>query len=125
MHINLKIEYASDVFYTNIQILSIIKDVLKRLMEYNFERLFSMNLDAISLDLSNGVYAKRLPPRKSKECTSMDAIVLEVLKDIELVWHNCLSYNREGKNHTATELNLWIYQFFLTIILACIDFDKH
>lgn len=93
-------------------------DVIQRLKEYDFGYIFSepvsikdvpdyrnivkhpMDLGTIMTNISRGVYKTKvesLPKSDTSNCMPMDLIILEILKDLELVWHNCLLYNREGE----------------------------
>lgn len=92
-----------------IEVLSIIHEMVLKLMKYDFGYMFSepvdldtvpgytivvkrpMDLGSISRNLINGEYSKLM-----SEGYSMDEVLTRVLKDVELVWHNCLLYNFEG-----------------------------
>jgi hypothetical protein len=91
------------------EVLSMIHELVLKLMNYDFGYMFSkpvdlsavpgytlvvkqpMDLGTICSNLINGDYANAL----NDEC-SMDDVLAMALKDIELVWHNCLTYNFEG-----------------------------
>ncbi|KAG7353450.1 bromodomain containing protein [Nitzschia inconspicua] len=91
------------------EVLSIIHEMVLKLMRYDFGYMFSepvdlttvpdytllvkrpMDLGTISQNIINGEYTKLLD-----EEYSMDEVLVRVMKDIELVWHNCLTYNFEG-----------------------------
>jgi hypothetical protein len=93
-----------------IRILSMIYDMVQKLLDYDFGYMFRepvdceavvgysdivkhpMDLGSISAKLINGVYAE---PLKSGQ-QSWDGVIAAVLKDIELVWHNCFTFNCEG-----------------------------
>lgn len=88
----------------NLKILSVLHDMLRLLMDYEFGYMFRspvdfrqiptyitivdkpMDLGTISSNLLKGSYFN----------DSLENIVLAVLKDIELVWHNCFIFNVEG-----------------------------
>jgi hypothetical protein len=90
-----------------INTLSKIHEMLLKLMEYDFGYIFSepvgdvegyrdavktpMDLGTICSKLINGDYVSMLQSEHS-----FDDVILAVLKDIELVWHNCYSFNEEG-----------------------------
>jgi hypothetical protein len=92
--------------------------IIDRLLQHDFGNIFAvpvstkdvpdyrkivkkpMDLGTIKNNIVNGTYSGRLSDFKRvemKELSEMEYIILEVLKDLELVWHNCLLYNREGK----------------------------
>jgi Bromodomain/PHD-finger len=93
-----------------LKVLSIVHDMLLRLMSYDFGYMFRipvdvkqipsyttivkkpMDLSTISTNLMKGMYKDKI---RSKE-TVVDDIVLAVLKDVELVWHNCFMFNSDG-----------------------------
>lgn len=111
-------EQDSKMFWQNFTIVSIAVDIIDRLLEYDFGYLFAepvsvkevpdyrktikkpMDLGTIKNNIVKGTYLKKLPHLNCNDGTSMERIALEVLKDIELVWHNCLLYNRDGKYKT-------------------------
>jgi Bromodomain len=87
-----------------VTVLSVLYEMLRMLMDYDFGDVFRspvnyreiptyktivknpMDLGTISKNLGKGRY----------ECKSLEGVVLAVLKDIELVWHNCFIFNIEG-----------------------------
>jgi Bromodomain/PHD-finger len=99
-----------DGFVESHQILSMIHEMLSKLMDYEFGYIFRapvdctfvpsykkivkkpMDLGTISLRLENGHYAKRFLSISN----SWDDVLAAVLEDIELVWHNCFTFNLEG-----------------------------
>jgi len=104
------VEYNfSDGFVASAQILSMIHEMVLKLMDYEFGNLFRvpvdcdavrgykalvkcpMDLGTIAAKLMNGDYAKRFHMRQS-----WDDVLIAVLQDIELVWHNCFTFNCEG-----------------------------
>lgn len=93
---------------TGLKILSIIHEMLGYLIKYNFGYAFKqpvdlvqvpayskiiehpMDLGTISSSLEDGSYARRLGG------SSLHATIVAVLNDIELVWHNCFTFNLPG-----------------------------
>jgi hypothetical protein len=88
----------------HVTVLSILHEMLQKLMNYDFGDMFRspvncreiptyktivkkpMDLGTISNKLEKGLYASN----------SLEGSVLAVLKDVELVWHNCFIFNVEG-----------------------------
>jgi hypothetical protein len=103
------VDPTNETYLNGVEVLSTIHDMITKLMDYDFGYMFSepVDVDAVPdyklivkdpIDLGticsmliNGDYYKPL----AEDC-SMDDIVAKVLKDIELVWHNCFTYNYEG-----------------------------
>lgn len=101
----------SDGIDTALQALSLIHATLSKLMEYDFGHLFKepvdcdlvpnykaivknpMDLGTISTNIVNGKYMELF-----QENQSWDDVLVAVLKDIELVWHNCFTFNFEGSS---------------------------
>ncbi|KAL3908385.1 MAG: hypothetical protein SGILL_008503 [Bacillariaceae sp.] len=95
--------------FVGFEILSMIHEMVLKLMNYDFGYMFSkpvdldavpgyttivnkpMDLGTICSKLVNGAYAKAL-----NLGSSIDEVVIMALEDIELVWHNCFLYNFEG-----------------------------
>jgi hypothetical protein len=128
-HEETEIDYSQ-----KIMVLSNIQFVIGRLLKYDFGDIFSepvdvksvpdyrkivtkpMDLGTIKMRIAKGAYNERVAllhkGRISNECSTLEMIILEILKDIELVWHNCFLYNREGKEScsfsklTKTILNI-------------------
>jgi hypothetical protein len=93
----------------SIRVLSMIHEMVEKLMDYDFGYMFResvdveqvagykeivkkpMDLGTIGSKLINGGYSDHLKSRQS-----WDDVVVAVLKDIELVWHNCFTFNYEG-----------------------------
>jgi len=91
--------------------LGIILEMIRHLIEYDFGRMFQepvdlaavpqyativknpMDLGTISTRLVNGHYAKLY-----QEGGTIDGTLVQVLKDLELIWHNCYSFNLEGSS---------------------------
>ena len=97
-------------FIESHQILSMIHEMLSKLIDYEFGYIFRapvdctfvpnykmivkkpMDLGTISSRIENGYYARKyLIPNNS-----CDDVIAAVLEDIELVWHNCFTFNVEG-----------------------------
>jgi Bromodomain len=92
------------------KILSIILEMVQQVMDYDFGDIFQepvdleaipeyealikepMDLGTISTRLVNGHYAKLY----NSEGKGWNGIIAQVLMDIELVWHNCFTFNLEG-----------------------------
>ena len=88
-------------------ILSKIHEMILRLLDYDFGYMFSepvgdiegykdivknpMDLGTICAKLINGGYVSKL-----QSGPTLDDVILAVLKDVELVWHNCFNFNLEG-----------------------------
>jgi hypothetical protein len=97
-------------FIESHQILSMIHEMLSKLIDYEFGFIFRapvdckfvptyrkivkkpMDLGTISSRLENGYYPRKYLNAK----LSWDDIIAAVLEDIELVWHNCFTFNLEG-----------------------------
>lgn len=93
----------------NLRLLSILREMLQKLMVYDFGYMFDapvdveqipsysaiikkpMDLGTISSNMLNGHYKRELG-----DAFSLEKLILAVLKDIELVWHNCYMFNIEG-----------------------------
>jgi hypothetical protein len=92
-------------------LLSLIHDTISKLMDYDFGNWFRqpvdsgavpgyraivkhpMDLGTIASRIANGEYAE-----KYKENHNWDDVIVAVLGDIELVWHNCFTFNFEGSS---------------------------
>lgn len=90
--------------------LSIIYEMVLNLMEYDFGQIFRnpvdvdqfpsyrtivknpMDLGTIAATMINGIYFDRF----KSSSTPLEDSLLGILKDLELVWHNCFIFNREG-----------------------------
>ena len=88
----------------HVTVLSLLHEMLRKLMQYDFGDMFRspvdcreiptyktivknpMDLGTITKNLERGQYKSKL----------VEGIVLAVLKDVELVWHNCFIFNVEG-----------------------------
>ncbi len=89
---------------------SIIYEMLLALMDYDFGKVFRdpvdviqfpsyltivknpMDLGTIAAAIVDGVYFDRF----KSSATPVENSLLAILKDLELVWHNCFIFNREG-----------------------------
>lgn len=106
-------------FWENLTLLSKIQDIIDRLKSYDFGHIFAvpvsvrdvpdyrkvvkrpMDLGTVLTNISKGTYITKLSllaKGNSSRGSNIDRVILEALKDIELIWHNCLLYNLEGKN---------------------------
>jgi hypothetical protein len=92
-----------------LKLLSILHEMVCFLMDYDFGYMFRdpvnckeipmyttivkrpMDLGTISSNILNGSYIKFLGDN-----FSLENVALAILKDIELVWHNCFLFNVEG-----------------------------
>lgn len=92
-------------------VLALIHATLLKLIDYDFGYLFRqpvdckavpgykaivkhpMDLGTIATRIVNGDYAA-----KYRENLSWDDVLVAVLKDIELVWHNCFTFNFDGSS---------------------------
>lgn len=92
-----------------LRVLSMLREMLNKLMNYDFGYMFRspvdckaiptyttivkkpMDLGTISTNMLNGHYRKELGDH-----FSFENVALAVLKDIELVWHDCFIFNLEG-----------------------------
>ncbi|CAB9499372.1 Nucleosome-remodeling factor subunit NURF301 [Seminavis robusta] len=106
----LKSETVTDNL-TQIDVLCKTHEMLEKLMHADFGALFAvpvdskqvpdypaiikkpMDLGTIAARIINGSYKKYFEANRS-----WDDIHLAILKDIELVWHNCFHYNVEGSS---------------------------
>jgi hypothetical protein len=93
-----------------LKVLSIIHEMLVKLMEYEFGYMFCkpvdcdaivgykdavknpMDLGTICSKLVNGGYTTIL----KEDGSSFDDVITAVLKDVELVWHDCFTFNFDG-----------------------------
>lgn len=107
-----------DDFRRNIVVLSKIHEMIKILLHFDFGYYFAnplnvnflnncrriveypFDLETIDKNMTNGYYSKKIIDLKKScnvgKCSTMDLAILEILKDIEYVWHNCMVWNREG-----------------------------
>lgn len=130
---------GEDIFFKKINVLNKIQDVIQRLLDYDFGYVFAapvsvrevpdyrqivkrpMDLGTIKANISKGAYNNKFPhdlKSDSSQCTPLELIILEILKDIELVWHNCLLYNREGEHEVIS-----VFIFLIsTIVYSSLDF---
>ncbi len=106
-------------FNSKIVTLSKIFDMIKYLSGYDYGDTFSepvdvkfvrdyrtyvkrpMDLGTISKRLLEGEYCNISKQRKDfiegESASEMDIVIFNILKDVEQIWHNCFSYNREGE----------------------------
>jgi hypothetical protein len=99
---------AGEGYQQGLQVLSVIHEMVNKLIDYDFGETFGepvdlmiigykemiknpMDLGTIRDKLVNGAYVEHL-----SASGEWDEVTLAVLKDIELVWHNCFTFNREG-----------------------------
>ena len=93
----------------NLRQLSMLREMLGKLISYDFGYMFRspvdckqiptyttivkkpMDLGTISANIENGHYRRELGDQ-----FTLENVILAVLKDIELVWHNCCIFNLEG-----------------------------
>ncbi len=93
-----------------IYIFSIIYEMLLTLMDYDFGKVFCdpvdviqfpsyptivknpMDLGTIAKSIVDGVYFARF----KSSATPVEDPLIAILEDLELVWHNCFIFNREG-----------------------------
>jgi len=98
-------------FSERVLILSKVYEILSYLLKFDFGSTFSepvncesfpdyliivekpMDIGTICSNLIKGKYVLAV-----KDSTTMDSVILEVLKDIERVWHNCFLYNCEASS---------------------------
>ncbi len=103
-------------FWKELTTLGKILEVVKSMINYDFGRIFAapvsvkdvpdyrtivkrpMDLGTIQNNIMKGVYGKKVERLIPEGRKVMEQIILETLKDIEQVWHNCFLYNREGEN---------------------------
>lgn len=94
----------------SLRVLAILHEMIQELIQYDFGYVFShpvdlkaiptytkyvrkpMDLGTIASRIVNGQYNGKL----GEGSNSLDETVVAVLKDIELVWHNCFTFNCEG-----------------------------
>jgi len=99
---------ASENEKTGLRVLSMIHQMVLLLMDYDFGYVFRqpvdleqvpeyktivsnpMDLGTIASELSGGGYTRRAEEK------GIEWVICSVLKDIELVWHNCYSFNCLG-----------------------------
>ena len=105
----LDVDASDEKSLNGMRVLSMIHEMLGKLMEYDFGYMFMkpvdceavpgykdivkhpMDLGTICSKLINGGYSNIL-----KENNSFDDVIVEVLKAVELVWHNCYIFNFGG-----------------------------
>jgi len=101
----------SEDIATCVQVLDLIHETILKLVDYDFGILFRqpvdceaipaysaivknpMDLGTIATKIVNGEYAE-----KYRENLCWDDVLVAVLRDIELVWHNCFTFNFEGSS---------------------------
>ncbi|KAI2499849.1 bromodomain-containing protein [Fragilaria crotonensis] len=92
------------------KVLSILLEMVQHLMDYDFGYMFQepvdiqaipeyatvvkqpMDLGTLADRLADGYYAKLFDP----ETKDWNRVIAQVLMDVELVWHNCFTFNFEG-----------------------------
>ena len=92
---------------TQLRILSMLMSAIPRLIKFDFGKMFAepvdcnaiptyrsivkepMDLGTISKKLASGAY-------RTISDESLNDAIIRVLRDIELVWHNCFTFNLEG-----------------------------
>jgi hypothetical protein len=89
-----------------VTVLSILHEMLHMLMNYDFGDVFRNPVNyreiptyktIVKNPMDLGTISKDLVKGKGRyESKSPEGVVLAVLKDIELVWHNCFIFNIEG-----------------------------
>lgn len=93
-----------------LKLLSILHEMLLALMDYDFGYMFREPVDVKAIEgyqkivkspMDLGTIAKKLinghyRHDESVMGSSPDDMILAILKDIELVWHNCFLFNAEG-----------------------------
>ena len=109
-------EINVDTEAKEIKAMSAIYLMILKLLDYDFGYMFAkpvdidsvpgyrdfvkhpMDLGTITKKLTNGDYAKMLkaPSSDDETGTSLDVPLIALLKEIELVWHNCLLFNFDG-----------------------------
>lgn len=89
-----------------ILLLSIIHDMVRFLMKYDFGYIFKSPVDtkvvenykAIvknPMDLGT-ISARMIKGRYKSDGSSLESVAVAALKDLALIWHNCLLFNLEG-----------------------------
>lgn len=105
------VQFSNSVgFIESHLILSMIHEMLSKLIDYEFGYIFRapvdctfvpnyktivkkpMDLGTIYSRIENGYYAKKYLITNN----TCDDVIAAVLEDIELVWHNCFTFNVEG-----------------------------
>eukprot|EP00546_Thalassionema_frauenfeldii_P001064 CAMPEP_0178934892 /NCGR_PEP_ID=MMETSP0786-20121207/24173_1 /TAXON_ID=186022 /ORGANISM="Thalassionema frauenfeldii, Strain CCMP 1798" /LENGTH=1153 /DNA_ID=CAMNT_0020612841 /DNA_START=338 /DNA_END=3799 /DNA_ORIENTATION=+ len=104
-------EIESEDYLKFLRALGIILEMIRDLIQYDFGYMFKepvdldavphystivknpMDLGTLSLRLVNGHYAKLY-----QEGHCIDDILVQVLNDVELIWHNCYTFNFEGSS---------------------------
>ena len=104
-------EHDSDYMNT-IVVLSMVLEMVQHLMEYDFGYMFQepvdvqaipeyatvvqqpMDLGTIADRLVDGHYAKLYDAERK----SWNNVIVQVIKDVERVWHNCFTFNFEGSS---------------------------
>ena len=95
-----------------VQILSRIHETVLKLMEYDFGYMFREPVDSenvpgyselVKKPMDLGTIAARLTNDRGyadlyRPNESWDDVIVAVLRDIELVWHNCFTFNLEGSS---------------------------
>jgi hypothetical protein len=101
----------SSGYDSSLQVLSVIHEIVLKLMDYDFGFLFRepvdcesvpsysalvkkpMDLGTIGAKLIKGDYIEHY-----RQNLSWDDVLVAVLQDVELVWHNCFTFNYEGSS---------------------------
>lgn len=101
----------SSGYDSSLQVLSLIHEMILKLMDYDFGFLFRdpvdcdsvpgysalvkkpMDLGTIGVKLIKGDYIEEY-----RRNLAWDDVLVAVLQDIELVWHNCFTFNCEGSS---------------------------
>jgi Bromodomain len=100
--------YRSDVAdmtqAQHVAVLSILHEMLRVLMEYDFGDVFRHPVDGKEIPSYHTIVKKPMDLgticsnliKGRYQSKSLEGVILAVLKDIELVWHNCFIFNLEG-----------------------------
>jgi Bromodomain len=78
--------------------------MLRMLMDYDFGDVFRSPVNCREFPSYNKIVSKPMDlgtissclEKGKYDCKSIEGVVLSILKDIELVWHNCFMFNVEG-----------------------------
>lgn len=90
-----------------LRLLSVLNDMLQALISYDFGYMFESPVDAKSVPnykkivkkpMDLGTISTRLLKGSYKKLVGdvLEDVAVAVLKDVELVWHNCFLYNADG-----------------------------
>eukprot|EP00522_Entomoneis_paludosa_P013983 CAMPEP_0172450268 /NCGR_PEP_ID=MMETSP1065-20121228/8684_1 /TAXON_ID=265537 /ORGANISM="Amphiprora paludosa, Strain CCMP125" /LENGTH=1280 /DNA_ID=CAMNT_0013202047 /DNA_START=99 /DNA_END=3944 /DNA_ORIENTATION=- len=96
--------YGTDASDDTIKLISIIRQMLDSLVNYDFGRMFSVPVvgapgyeKIVKTPMDLGTVMEKLDSGTYRTAgSSLEDVVVRALNDVELVWQNCFLYNCEG-----------------------------